>query len=187
MNKVIIFSAPSGAGKTTVVHHLLEQRSDLAFSVSATTRGKRTGEEHGRDYYYLSTEEFQRCIDHGAFVEYEEVYDGLFYGTLKDEVERIWAMGKAVLFDVDVVGGIHLKEIYGENALSVFVKPPSLAVLEARLRKRGTESAEKLKERITKAKLEMKFSDRFDKVLLNDDLKETLSKALELVTDFIRK
>ncbi len=185
MHKVIIFSAPSGAGKTTVVRHLLGARDDLAFSVSATTRSKRTGEVDGRDYFFLDTEEFKRRIEHGDFVEYEEVYKGLFYGTLKSEVERIWGEGKAVLFDVDVIGGLNLKKIFGNAALSVFVKPPSLEVLEQRLRARGTETEEKVMERVAKAAREMEYENAFDVVLLNDRLEDTKSKAGELAAEFL--
>ena len=181
----MIFSAPSGAGKTTVVHHLLQNRSDLAFSVSATTRGPRPGEVNGKDYYFLQQEEFQTRIDQGDFVEWEQVYNGLYYGTLKQEVERLWAEGKIVLFDVDVAGGINLKKIYGEQALSIFIKPPSLEVLEARLRKRATESEEKLEERVKKARKELEFENDFDVVLLNDQLEDTLTKASALAEQFI--
>jgi len=186
MNKVIIFSAPSGAGKTTVVRHLLGSRADLAFSVSATTRGPRPGEVDKKDYYFLSVEGFEKHIAADEFVEWEQVYDGLFYGTLKTEVERLWADNKVVLFDVDVAGGINLKKIYGEKALSIFIKPPSLDILENRLRARATESEEKLTERITKARLEMNFEHDFDEVLLNDKLEDTLKKASELCSDFIK-
>lgn len=185
MNKVIIFSAPSGAGKTTVVRHLLKSRTDVAFSVSATTRGPRTGELEARDYYFLSHHDFEKQIVEDGFVEWEQVYDGLFYGTLKAEVERLWAANKVVLFDVDVAGGINLKKIYGEKALSIFIKPPSLDILEQRLRSRATESEEKLTERITKARLEMNFERDFDEVLLNDKLADTLETASALCTHFI--
>ncbi len=186
MNKVIIFSAPSGAGKTTVVHHLLASRTDLAFSVSATTREPRSGEQDKKDYYFLTISEFEDKIAREEFVEWEQVYDGLFYGTLKKEVERLWADNKVVLFDVDVAGGINLKKIYGDKALSIFIKPPSLDVLEKRLRARATESEEKLTERNTKARLEMNFERDFDVVLLNDKLEDTLLKASDLCSDFIK-
>ncbi|MBI1223143.1 MAG: guanylate kinase [Bacteroidetes bacterium] len=185
MNKVIIFSAPSGAGKTTVVRHLLKNRDDLAFSVSATTRLPRQGENDGSDYYFLTTEEFQKRIKEDGFVEWEQVYNGLYYGTLKSEVERLWKAGKVVLFDVDVAGGVNLKKIYGDQALSIFVKPPSLKVLETRLRARATESEDKLNERIEKAGMEMRFEKDFDKVLLNDQLEKTLEDAMELCRKFI--
>lgn len=187
MDKVIIFSAPSGAGKTTVVHHLLHTRKDMAFSVSATTRKPRSGEEHGKDYYFLSEEEFRKNINEDKFVEWEQVYNGLFYGTLKSEVQRLWDEGKVVLFDVDVAGGINLKKIYGDKALSIFVKPPSLEVLEDRLRKRGTETEEKLEERIKKARTELDFEDQFDRVLLNNKLGEALVEATVLAERFIHE
>lgn len=178
--KVIIFSAPSGAGKTTVVRHLLKSRNDLAFSVSATTRAPRGQEEDGKDYYFLSLEGFREKVNNAEFVEWEEVYEGLCYGTLKAEVARIWAAGKTVLFDVDVKGGMHLKEIYGHKALDIFIEPPSLAVLENRLRNRGTETEQKIKERVRKAELELKFRDNFSVVIVNNDLETTL-EATDLV------
>jgi len=185
MNKVIIFSAPSGAGKTTVVHHLLNTRADMAFSVSATTRGPRPNEVYGKDYYFLDAADFEKKIEEEGFVEWEQVYNGLFYGTLESEVQRLWDAGKVVLFDVDVAGGINLKKAYGDQALSVFIKPPSLEILEARLRTRATESEEKLNERISKAKMELDFENQFDIVLLNDRLEDTLSKASSLCSAFI--
>lgn len=183
----MIFSAPSGAGKTTVVHHLLKNREDLAFSVSATTRGPRPGETNGKDYHFLSEDDFQKKIEEDAFVEWEQVYNGLYYGTLKSEVERLWSMGKVVLFDVDVAGGINLKKIYGEQALSIFIKPPSLEILEARLRARATETEEKLNERITKARKELEFETEFDVVLLNDKLETTLQTAMNLCEEFVKR
>lgn len=187
MNKVIIFSAPSGAGKTTVVRHLLTTRKDMAFSVSATTRSPRTGEQDGKDYYFLSQAEFEDRIAEDAFVEWEQVYNGLFYGTLKAEVQRLWDEGKVVLFDVDVAGGINLKKIYGDKALSIFVKPPSLEVLETRLRARATESEEKLAERIAKAKTELEFENQFDRVLFNNKLGDALLEASILAERFIHE
>src|SRR5436190_21855454 len=169
--KALIFSAPSGSGKTTIVQHLLSQNSDLGFSISASTRDRRgRTETDGVDYHFLSPEEFKAKIDNDEFVEWEEVYAGNFYGTLKSEIERIWSEGKNVIFDVDVKGGIALKKYFGDKALSVFVKVPSLEALKQRLNERGTESEESLSRRVFKAKFEMTFQDKFDVVLLNDDL-----------------
>lgn len=183
--KAIIFCAPSGSGKTTLVRHLLSEHENLGFSISACTRDKRgRNEVHGKDYYFLSIEEFQEKIRENAFVEWEEVYPGGYYGTLKSEVERLWSEGKNVIFDVDVKGGLKLKEYFGENALAIFVKVPSLEELESRLRSRGTETEESLSKRLYKVKFEMSFQDRFDVVLLNDDLEESLDKAESLYTTF---
>ncbi|MCG9881332.1 MAG: guanylate kinase [Bacteroidia bacterium] len=184
--KVIIFCAPSGSGKTTLVKHLLQVNSQLLFSVSACTRSKRAGEVHGKDYYFLSKEEFQQKIEAGEFLEYEEVYGGNFYGTLKSEIDRIWDLGKTVLFDVDVVGGLHLKSYFGDKALAVFVKPPSIQVLEDRLRFRSTETEETLKMRVDKAVSELGYESKFEQVLLNDDLKLALAQAELLVNEFIK-
>lgn len=184
--KLFIFSAPSGAGKTTIVKHLLGKIPDLRFSVSATTRPAREEEVDKQDYYFLSNEEFLHRIAKKQFVEFEEVYKGTFYGTLRSEIDRIWADGKHVIFDLDVEGGIHLKRKFGAQALSVFVKPPSMEVLVERLTSRATESAEKIGERISKASVELAYQDRFDIVLLNDNLDEACEKALKLVTDFIK-
>ncbi|MBX2953453.1 MAG: guanylate kinase [Leadbetterella sp.] len=183
--KAIIFCAPSGSGKTTLVRHLLSVHENLGFSISACTRDKRgRNEVHGKDYYFLSIEEFQAKIKENAFVEWEEVYPGGYYGTLKSEVERLWDAGKNVIFDVDVKGGLKLKEYFGENALAIFVKVPSLEELEVRLRSRGTETEESLSKRLYKVKFEMSFQDRFDVVLLNDNLEESLDKAETLYTTF---
>lgn len=183
--KAVIFCAPSGSGKTTLVRHLLSAHENLGFSISACTRDKRgRNEVHGKDYYFLSIEEFQQKIRENAFVEWEEVYPGGYYGTLKSEVERLWSEGKNVIFDVDVKGGLKLKEYFGENALAIFVKVPSLEELENRLRSRGTETEESLSKRLYKVKFEMSFQDNFDVVLLNDDLEESLSKAESLYTAF---
>ena len=168
--KLIIFSAPSGAGKTTIVHHLLGKIPELEFSISATTRPKRGDEVHGRDYYFISKEEFLHKIAKKEFVEFEEVYTGTFYGTLRSEIERIWYQGKHVIFDIDVEGGLHLKKKFGDQALAIFVQPPSLEVLIERLTGRGTDSAEKLAERIVKAEKELRYADRFDVIQKNYDL-----------------
>ncbi len=183
--KLIIFSAPSGAGKTTIVQHLLGKFPELSFSISATTRQKRGIEVKGKDYYFITKEEFLHKIAQKEFVEFEEVYSGTFYGTLRSEIERIWATGKHVIFDIDVEGGLHLKKKFGERALSIFVQPPSLEVLIERLTSRGTDSAEKLAERFSKAEKELKYADRFDVILKNNDLNEACAEAEGLVTDFL--
>ncbi|MFM8913678.1 MAG: guanylate kinase [Flammeovirgaceae bacterium] len=186
--KAIIFSAPSGSGKTTIVKHLLAHNTDLGFSISASTRDKRgRTEENGKDYYFLTPEDFKRRIDANEFIEWEEVYAGNFYGTLKTEIDRIWAEGKNVIFDVDVKGGINLKKYFGERALSIFVKVPSIEALATRLKDRGTETEESLSRRLFKAKFEMTFQDKFDVVLVNEDLKKSLSEAQRLYDDFKSK
>lgn len=184
--KLIIFSAPSGAGKTTIVKKLLEKYGDkIAFSISASTRQPRGEEIDGKDYYFISKEEFLHRIAKKEFVEFEEVYSGTFYGTLRSEIERIWSSGKSVIFDIDVVGGLHLKRKFGENALAIFVQPPSMGVLIERLRGRGTDSEEKLQERIAKADKELAYAEQFDVVLSNDDLAEACEQASTLLLDFI--
>jgi guanylate kinase len=185
MGKVVIFSAPSGAGKTTVVHYLLSQPLHLAFSISATSRPCRDTETEGEDYYFLSPVEFKKKIDANHFLEWEEVYPGQFYGTLKSEMHRIWESGKHVIFDVDVIGGINLKKIFGANALSIFLMPPSLDALEVRLRRRGTENEEKLQMRLAKAGKELEMADRFDEIILNKDLDEACFKAHQCVSAFL--
>ena len=187
LNKVVIFCAPSGSGKTTIVKHLLQVNPHLAFSVSACTRSKRANEEHGRDYYFLSQEEFKTRVANQEFLEYEEVYGGNFYGTLKSEIDRIWAAGKAVIFDVDVVGGLNIKKYFGDKALAIFVKPPSVEVLEERLRYRSTETEETLRTRVNKAVSELGFENKFEVVLLNEHLETALAKAESLVTEFLNK
>lgn len=187
LNKVVIFCAPSGSGKTTIVKHILSVDNRLAFSVSACTRNKRANEEHGKDYYFLSHEEFKQRIANNEFLEYEEVYGGNFYGTLKSEVDRIWAMGKAVIFDVDVEGGLNIKKHFGDKALAVFVKPPSVEVLEQRLRFRSTETEETLRVRIDKAVHELQYENKFEYVLLNENLDEALVIAENLITEFLTK
>lgn len=183
--KAIIFSAPSGSGKTTIVKHLLKTNPDLGFSISASTRDKRgRTEQHGKDYYFLTPLEFKKKIDNNEFVEWEEVYEGNFYGTLKSEVDRIWHEGRNVIFDVDVKGGLALKKYFGHQALAIFVKVPSVEVLKERLHDRGTESPESLSRRLFKAQFEMTFQDQFDIVLVNEKLETSLAEAQRLYNDF---
>ncbi|CAH0231064.1 MULTISPECIES: guanylate kinase [unclassified Pedobacter] len=185
--KLIIFSAPSGAGKTTIVHHLLTKFPELSFSISATTRELRGAETHENDYYFISKEEFLHKVARQEFVEFEEVYNGTFYGTLRSEIERIWNDGKHVIFDIDVEGGIRLKRKYEEDALAIFVQPPSLDVLKERLSGRGTDSPEKLQERFIKAEKELLYADKFDVILKNYDLATACAEAEQLVGDFLEK
>lgn len=183
--KALIFSAPSGSGKTTIVKHLLQKNADLGFSISASTRDKRgRTEQDGKDYHFLSPEEFKQKIDEEEFIEWEEVYEGNFYGTLKAEIERIWKEGKNVIFDVDVKGGLSLKKYFGDKALAVFVKVPSVEILKERLHDRGTESEESLSRRLFKAKFEMTFEDKFDVVLINENLEKSLAEAQRLYNEF---
>jgi guanylate kinase len=183
--KLILFCGPSGSGKTTITKHLLEKFPQLRFSVSATTRAKRPNEIHGRDYYFISVDDFKKNIQLDAFVEWEEVYRNIFYGTLKSEIQRIWSDGKVVAFDVDVEGGLNIKKLYGKNLLSVFVKPLSVEVLRKRLAERNTESPESLETRIAKAEHELLYENKFDHVILNDTLEHALELAIKLVTDFL--
>lgn len=185
--KLIIVSAPSGAGKTTIVRHLLSLPLQLAFSVSATSRAPRPGESDGLDYYFLSADTFRQKIDAGEFLEWEEVYPGTYYGTLKSEVERIWDEGKSVVFDVDVIGGLNIKKIYGDKALAVFVQPPSVEVLHQRLRNRSTESEDKIATRIAKAEYELSYASQFDVILINDNLQKALSEAGRLIDEYLNK
>ncbi len=183
--KLLVFSAPSGSGKTTIVRHLLAQPDlNLEFSISCTTRAPRGEEVDGKDYYFISWDEFKKHIKAEEFVEWEEVYPGAYYGTLKSEIERLWASGKHVIFDVDVRGGVKLKEYYKERALSIFVKVPSVQELEKRLRERGTDSEDSISKRVFKMNFEMSFQDKFDVVLLNDDLTEAFRKAQKLFEEF---
>ncbi|QHC84530.1 guanylate kinase [Empedobacter brevis] len=184
--KLIVFSAPSGAGKTTLVRYALEKLDHIKFSISCTTRDKREGEVHGKDYYFLTPEEFKRKISNDEFVEHEEVYRDNFYGTLKSEVDRITSEGNSVIFDIDVIGALNIKNLYREQCLTVFVNPPSLDVLKERLISRNTESEDKLKQRIDKAGIEMEKAKEFDVILLNDDLETAKAKTLEIITDFIK-
>ncbi len=183
--KLIIFSAPSGAGKTTIVRHLLKKFPQLSFSISATTRESRGSEQHQNDYYFISKEDFLHKIARQEFVEFEEVYSGTFYGTLRSEIERIWNEDKHVIFDIDVEGGLRLKRKYEEDALAIFVQPPSLAVLKERLTGRGTDSEEKLQERFIKAEKELLYADKFDVILKNYDLETACKEAEKLVGDFL--
>lgn len=185
MNKVIIFSAPSGSGKTTLVKHCLQQFPQLQFSVSATTRALRGEEIHGKDYFFLSVEGFKKLISENAFVEYEEVYHDKFYGTLKSEVERIWQIGKTVIFDVDVKGGIALKKYFGDKALSVFIMPPSVEELERRLVSRATDDPETIKTRVAKASEEMTYKDQFDAIIVNNDLDEAKNTTENILKNFL--
>lgn len=185
MNKCIIFSAPSGAGKTTIVKQLLAANFPLEFSISAATRELRGNEVDGKDYYFLSVADFKAKIENGDFIEWEEVYPDHFYGTLKAEIERIWASGKAVIFDVDVVGGINLKKHFGDDALSIFIMPPSLEVLEERLRGRATETEDRITKRLGKAKQELITADQFDYVILNDDLEKAVKGATFILEKFL--
>ena len=174
---VLIVSAPSGGGKSTIVGHLLKTFNCFDFSVSATSRAPRGAEVHGKEYFFLSEAEFKSKVSAGEFVEHEEVYPGLFYGTLKSEVERIWGNGKIILFDIDVMGGMNLKKLYGDKALSLFIAPPSLETLRERLVKRGTDTPEAIEKRVTKAEKEMLYSGNFDKILINDDLQTALNEV----------
>lgn len=186
--KAIIFSAPSGSGKTTIVHHLLNNNKNLGFSISACTRDKRgRKEENGKDYYFLTPEDFRAKIENDEFIEWEEVYEGNFYGTLKKEIQRIWNSGKHVIFDVDVKGGLSLKEYFGNDALAIFVKVPSIEVLKERLNDRGTESEESLSRRLYKAQFELGFENKFDVSLVNENLEESLQKAQQLFDEFINQ
>ena len=185
-NKVLIFSAPSGAGKSTIVGHILGIWKDtMEFSISATSRAPRGTEQNGREYHFVSPDEFRRLISEDSFVESEEVYKDHFYGTLKSEVERIWAAGHVIIFDVDVKGGVNLKKYFGEKALSIFIKAPSVETLRQRLVKRGTDSPEAIAERVEKASQEMEYAPQFDYVLINDDLATAFGEVEKVVEDFL--
>lgn len=185
MGKLIIFSAPSGSGKTTIVRRLMEIVEGLEFSVSATSRAPRGVEQDGQDYYFLSGEEFDKRIAEDAFVEWEEVYAGTKYGTLRSELERIWSKGHTILFDVDVKGGVRLKDIFGEQALSIFVMPPSIEELRRRLEGRATDTPEKIEQRIGKAAEEIGYAERFDLTIINDDLEAAVEQVRGVVEKFI--
>jgi guanylate kinase len=184
-NKLIIFSAPSGSGKTTIVQHLLQRFPALEFSISATSRAPRGKEAHAKDYFFLTPEEFALRVQRGEFVEWEEVYPGLCYGTLKSEVERIWDKGRIILFDIDVQGGLTLKKRYGAQALSVFVRPPSLEALRQRLQRRATDNPEIIRKRLDKAAYELGFAPQFDVELVNDDLEKAKLRAEQLTAAFL--
>ncbi len=184
--KLIVLSAPSGTGKTTLVKYLLQQDLKLAFSVSACNREKRPHEKEGKDYYFLSTTEFKKKIRNGEFVEWEEVYPDQLYGTLKSEVERIWSRGLNVIFDVDVIGGLNIKKQYGNRALAIFIMPPSIKELQNRLLKRSTETGSKLRTRIAKARAEMKYAPEFDVIIVNKDLETAKKEVLLTVSEFLK-
>lgn len=185
MGKCLIFSAPSGAGKTTIVKHLLSCGLNLSFSISACTRPKRGLEKDGIDYYFLSVEDFKKRIENDAFIEWEEVYQDHFYGTLKNEIQRIWDANKHVIFDVDVIGGLNLKKHFGEKALSIFVMPPSIEVLEERLRGRGTDAEDRIQKRLAKAEKELAMANQFDWTLYNNDLETACKEAENQVRKFL--
>ena len=185
MNKVLIFSAPSGSGKSTVVNHILGGHKGIEFSVSATSRPPRGEEKDGVEYFFYSADIFRLLVRDEKFVEFEEVYPDRFYGTLKAEVNRIWARGNVIIFDVDVKGGVNLKKYFGDQALSVFIQAPSVEVLRDRLVKRGTDSAEDIEKRVAKAAEEMTYAPQFDKVLINDDLATALAEADAMVDAFL--
>ncbi len=186
--KLIVFSAPSGSGKTTIVHYLLSQNKlNLDFSISATSRKRRGDEIDGKDYHFISKEKFMRHKENDEFVEWEEVYDNNFYGTLKSEIERIWNEGKHVIFDIDVKGGLRIKKKYPKETLAIFVQPPSIKEMENRLRNRKTDSEEKIIERVNKAEREMRYAKDFDIILVNDDLNVAKKEAFKIVDNFINE
>ena len=187
-NKVIIFSAPSGAGKSTVVNHILGLHPEIEFSISATSRAPRGQEQHGKEYYFFTADEFRQMIAEDKFVEHEEVYPGSFYGTLRSEVERIWAKGHVIVFDIDVQGGVNLKRIFGDQAFSIFIQAPSVDILRERLVGRGTDTAEAIEKRVAKAASEMEFAaGKFDHVLVNDDLQTAFAEAERIIDEFLKK
>lgn len=183
--KLLIFSAPSGSGKTTLVNYLMQNADNLSFSISATSRSSRGGEVDGKDYYFLTSDEFRKNISNDEFVEWEEVYHDKYYGTLKSEVERIRNSGKNVVFDVDVIGGLNIKKLYGDDAIAIFIMPPSVEALNKRLAARGTETQTDIKTRLDKAEYELTFSNKFDSIIINDDLEKAKKETIELVKSFI--
>jgi guanylate kinase len=185
--KLIIVSAPSGSGKSTLVNHLMKNIEHLAFSISATSRQPRGKEQDGKEYYFLTKEAFEDKINNNEFVEWEEVYAGRYYGTLKSEVNRIRESGNSVIFDVDVVGGVNIKKLYGKEALSIFIKPPSIEELEKRLKKRGTDNQDEINKRIEKAAYELEFENKFDQTIINDDLTKAKNELVNLVDKFLKQ
>lgn len=185
--KVIIFSAPSGAGKTTIAKAILKQNPLIEFSISACSRDKRPGEQHGVDYYFLTPQEFKSKIDQEELLEWQEVYPGSYYGTLKSEVDRIWAKGHHIMFDVDTLGGLNIKSIYGEKALAIFIQPPSVESLEERLRARNTETEESLAKRMYRADFELQKASSFDVIIVNSDLETAIRQTADAINDFISK
>jgi guanylate kinase len=183
--KLLIFSAPSGAGKSTIVQHLMKQDLGLEFSISATSREAREGERNGREYHFISPDEFRKKIDEHAFIEWEEVYPEQYYGTLYSELERIWKQGHHAIFDIDVVGGMNLKKKYGDMACAIFIQPPSREILEQRLRDRGTDDEVSLQHRLDKAIYELEHASRFDHIVVNDSLETALAEAEKIVKDFL--
>jgi guanylate kinase len=186
MGKLVIFSAPSGSGKTTIVRELLKRFPRFEFSISATSRAPRGVEQHGVDYYFLSNDEFRAHVERNEFVEWEEVYQGTCYGTLRSEMERIWSNGNIIIFDVDVLGGINLKRIFGDDACSIFIMPPSVEELERRLRGRGTDSEEVILKRIGKAEFELSKAPEFDYTVVNDDLQEAIEQTASIIENFLK-
>ncbi|MBP7496035.1 MAG: guanylate kinase [Bacteroidales bacterium] len=184
-NKIIIFSAPSGAGKTTIAKEILKRITSLEFSVSACSREMRAGEKEGVDYYFLSVDEFKKKIELDEFLEWQEVYPGSFYGTLKSEVERIWSKGKNVIFDVDTFGGLNIKKMYGNKALALFIKTDTFETLEKRLKARGTENVESMNKRMTKAKLELAHSNEFDRIIINENLEKAINEVYNIIYNFL--
>ena len=185
--KIIIFSAPSGSGKSTIINFLMQQNLNLAFSISATSRPPRGTEQHGVEYFFLSPEEFRQRIERDEFLEYEEVYKDRYYGTLKEQVEKQLEQGQNVVLDVDVKGGCNIKKYYGDRALSVFIQPPSVEALRQRLIGRGTDSPEVIEDRIARAEYELSFADKFDTVVVNDDLEKAQQEALRILKDFLNE
>ncbi len=186
MNKIIIITAPSGSGKTTIVKRLLERDPNLTFSISACTRKPRPGEQHGKDYYFLTEEDFKSKIGEDAFIEWEMVYTGKYYGTLKTEVDRIWSDNRAPLVDIDVLGALNIKSQYPDSSLSLFIKAPSTEELRKRLEARGTETEQTLKERLDKAAYELGFADRFDRIIVNDNLEQAIAETIEVIDAFLK-
>ncbi|WP_118952184.1 guanylate kinase [Taibaiella helva] len=188
MNKIIIITAPSGSGKTTIVRQLLQRYAgSLGFSISACTRSPRPGEVHGKDYYFLEEADFKQKIEEDAFIEWEMVYTGKYYGTLRSEVDRIWSEGKAPLVDIDVLGALNIKAQYGEKAISLFIQAPSIEELRRRLLARGTETPETLEERLDKAAYELSFADRFDRIIVNDNLENAIAETMTVISNFLQK